>query len=1373
MDVGTSFASTAWLPDKYFALVVGISQYPSFGINLSPDVLKDAEDVERVLSRKDRGGYLPENVVRLPQEKATKNGIEDALAVVATKAKDSTLFVYFSGHGIEIKEGPYAGDYILPADGDVPGQNEPVNAIQDTEFLTWLDAIPARNVFVALDCCHAAGIVERTNPLIGVGLQGLENSLAGKGWAVLSAAGKDQRSWLGDGNSIFTRHLVDGLDGGIVSPDGLIRANQLLPYVSARVSIDASVSHHQRQEPRYVAGPDDDFPIAERRGGEAERFVLKPLAVPPRDPILHASALTRLEASLARQSANSSLVAQQQPGTIVAITGPAGVGKSRLARAYFDNHADEYPDGRYWVDASDMSLARGFSEIGRLIDGGQSHMGPLTEIERIRWAFAHLNRYPRALVVLDNVVNAAAVKDSLAGISSPSELRCDVIVTSRARAFPGYPKISLAPLPADAALELLRLQREPAGKNVEQDDHSTLQQICQMLDFLPLPLLLAARFLSEHTNVPAEHVLENLRSSRTPSVGVPDSAITAAVRLWWRAVDNDARTLLTAAALLPEGDVMPVARVSLLAGLSTSEFGPRQARALDQLQASSLLDLAGERGDLDVSARLHSAVRSAVLSLAGPGTQGWDADSFAQNIWAAIQDFKTIETHVSKRGIDAVCEDMRCALRLRPPPGKRSAVVQQLRSALRILEFEAANVRLWDPKQPARFAQLVHFGASLAGDMTLAEAAQQRLASQRWPHIEHRWTVGPRSQAQSELTIRAHNNTIDALALTADGRVAVSGGPDLHVRVWDTVSGNELRPWIDHQARVVAVAVLASGRRAASASADGVLKLWAPQSGEVPRDLSTTATSLRSLTFTPDGARLVAHAGAAELRVWDVELEQELSPVQLQTDAAPIVAFSSGGGRAVVVGNDSVMRVWNLQTGSIESEMSVDADTALLATDAGTRRLVCQSGRHAEIAVWDLATKQKLRTIAADLFDPYLLGGGSHAPLLLTHGGTLMIGVCPAGTKLVVYDVRTGKLIQTLSGHSSLVSVAAISSRGQHLMTGSWDGTLRVWNLDARHSPGPDPSHSDWVLDVGATADGQRALSASGDGTVKAWDLNTGEFIWTTAALESEEESAGQLKVTGARAVDAIGYLALPAAMSSVALSGSVSGSIRLHHLPSGQAKLLAVSHRALSALVVAPDGLSARSAFYDGGLTAWDLRRLTGAPVALGNSKLPVMVALTTDGRRAVFGLDSGRVFRWDLTTPGDPEAMGSAHDEGVTTLSIAPDGHLAISGARDGTLKIWNLEEVFPEKAENVSLYGHDVDVTAASLIGSSYAVSASFDGTLRIWDISTPAGGELAAVFVRGDPSCVAVGQDKSTIVVGDKIGNVTCVRFVADASVIAPG
>ena len=72
-----------------------------------------------------------------------------------------------------------------------------------------------------------------------------------------------------------------------------------------------------------------------------------------------------------------------------------------------------------------------------------------------------------------------------------------------------------------------------------------------------------------------------------------------------------------------------------------------------------------------------------------------------------------------------------------------------------------------------------------------------------------------------------------SVALSGDGRLAVSASDDQTLEVWDLASGSELRISTGHSSVVTAVAVTADGLRAVSASYDGTLKLWDLETGNV------------------------------------------------------------------------------------------------------------------------------------------------------------------------------------------------------------------------------------------------------------------------------------------------------------------------------------------------------------------------------------------------------------------------------------------------------------------------------------------------------------------------------------------------------------
>ena len=181
-----------------------------------------------------------------------------------------------------------------------------------------------------------------------------------------------------------------------------------------------------------------------------------------------------------------------------------------------------------------------------------------------------------------------------------------------------------------------------------------------------------------------------------------------------------------------------------------------------------------------------------------------------------------------------------------------------------------------------------------------------------------------RSRVSSGLirVLSGHADAVLSVAVTPDGRRAVSGSYDRTLRVWDIStplnasleSGAEERVLRGHERTVNAVAVTPDGRRAVSASYDDTLRVWDLQSGAEERVLTGHAdywvTDWVLVAVTPDGRRAVSASDDHTLCVWDLESGEELAMIVLDGEVLAVAVAPNG---TTIVAGDAGGNVYCLE----------------------------------------------------------------------------------------------------------------------------------------------------------------------------------------------------------------------------------------------------------------------------------------------------------------------------------------------------------------------------------------------------------------------------------------------------------------------------
>src|SRR5205807_1893257 len=134
------------------------------------------------------------------------------------------------------------------------------------------------------------------------------------------------------------------------------------------------------------------------------------------------------------------------------------------------------------------------------------------------------------------------------------------------------------------------------------------------------------------------------------------------------------------------------------------------------------------------------------------------------------------------------------------------------------------TLRLWDVstgQEVARFGDPRHEVGCLAVVPAGNVLAGQGVSVRLW---------APRTNREL-LRLTGHTDAVRSIAVSRDGKRAVTGSDDRTVRVWDLHNGREIQRMARHKAGVTGVAISPDGKLILSSSRDGSLRLWDAANG--------------------------------------------------------------------------------------------------------------------------------------------------------------------------------------------------------------------------------------------------------------------------------------------------------------------------------------------------------------------------------------------------------------------------------------------------------------------------------------------------------------------------------------------------------------
>jgi WD40 repeat protein len=380
----------------------------------------------------------------------------------------------------------------------------------------------------------------------------------------------------------------------------------------------------------------------------------------------------------------------------------------------------------------------------------------------------------------------------------------------------------------------------------------------------------------------------------------------------------------------------------------------------------------------------------------------------------------------------------------------------------------------------------------------------------------------------------------NSVAFSPDGKILAAGQVDNTITLWDVNSLQPLEPPLaGHEGQVMSIVFSRDGKLLASGGFDKKVMLWKMTAGKPTIQVSVTHDASKggilSVAFNPQGTLLVTGDAANAVTLWHVEVGKDGATkgldkpevLNLHTNWVGSVNFSPDGNTFASASRDQSIILWkvsehNAKTAPLKHEERV------LSVSFSVDGKTIASGTSSLISLWDVASHERrgapikvndLVCLAFSPHEPNLFASGSkEGNVILWDAGKLepvkvlkanqtgwiysvafstngkLLAATGADHKIDLFDVAAGQEIsKPLEGHRDVVLTLAFSKDDRTLASGSYDGTIILWDLESgspKATLKPDRYETgNSVLSLAFSLDSKILASGYRDDTIALWDV--------------------------------------------------------------------------------------------------------------------------------------------------------------------------------------------------------------------------------------------------------------------------------------------
>uniref|UniRef100_A0A4W6E5V1 Apoptotic protease-activating factor 1 n=1 Tax=Lates calcarifer TaxID=8187 RepID=A0A4W6E5V1_LATCA len=966
---------------------------------------------------------------------------------------------------------------------------------------------------------------------------------------------------------------------------------------------------------------------------------------------------------------------QKEPGWVT-VFGMAGSGKSVLAAEAVRHQGiieECFPGGVHWLSIGQLDKPDLLVKIQSLcfrleqsLDSQSLHRPPnsLDEAkERLR--FLMLRRYPRSLLILDDIWDSTVLK--------VFDIQCRILLTTRNRSLTDsvsgakYEVEVASGLDENKGLEILALYTKTNPQGLPEEARSIVRE-CKGS---PLVVSLIGALLKEKPNRWRYYLCQlqqkqfkRIRKSSSYDYDALDQAMAASIEV----LPDEHQELYKDLTVLEKDIKIPAKVLSILWDLEPEEVED----ILEEFVNKSLLFV-----DSHNKPYLYYLHDLQLDFLVEQNRTQLEVDLHTKVV-------RQYQQHYRDDPPTSGDEECLYWIRFLTYHMARANLSQELYSLMFSLDWVSIKAQIMGPAHLIN--DYVEYGPILDKENSEVRSQFQEFLSLNGHQLEQRpfpdvvqlaLSQPPTSEVYRQALLQAQDRA-------SKGKLYVDW---LNKSSVESLSRLVIHP---HQGSIYSACFSQDGAKIATCGASKTLKVFKSTSGEKLTEIQAHDDEVLCCAFSPDDRLLATCSSDRKVKVWNVERamllrvfaeehEEQVNHCQFTNTRRQLLLATCSNDKFLNV------KVWNLNRPSSQNTMFGHFEPVNHCCFSPDDTYVSTSSNDGTVKLFQVSSANEWKTInVSSMFTE------SDEEVLVKCSTWTADGkriICAARNAVLVFDVETSDmLLEIRTSRLSMVQYCHACPTSNLLAIAFSNYAVELWDLEANKKMADCSGHLSWVQRVQFSPDGSQLLSCSDDQTVRLWETTK---VHTSSAilLFQSEEMSSRIRCT------------CMCRQPSVVALGQENGTVQVLEVPSGKLLATLLGHTKT-----------------DTTIRVWSWQSGEGRVLKGHKEQVRCFSLLSHSPARLLSWSFDGTVKVWDVES-GEKLQDIEAHRGAILSCHVSPDGCFFATTSADKTAKLWHCESWQCVH----TLSGHQDCVRSCRFSWDSRRLATGDDnGEIRLWSV-----------------------------------------------------